>query len=449
MTSSELERLNAPPELEGVYPSEPEAELHLRDYLYVILKRRWLVVAITITALLISAVWTLRQTPVYTATALVQISRGKLDPIRGVTTYDVWVDYTEFYPTQENILRSYNMAYRVVESLRLWEHPFFNRGAEGRDPGPKELKGLARAVLSMLSVSQMKQTQLMQVSFTTPDPEVSALLANALVRQYVSFNSKTETEIAQDTVTFLSDQIERLEQEIREKEKLLRDYSRRDDIILMDQKEDIVFEQLKDLNQQASKARGELAAAEARYRGLEGADPSSLDDVQRNSKIVDLERRRAQLQEEVEKLSSKFESDWPELQRAREALEQVERRLGEETSDVAQKVVAVARIDYEAVRERERLLQQAHRGLQTDPIRAREQTGGSRSASPAAFRNGNECREGRGHGQCSPGGRGPRSRSSFRPQPSPQPDDGRPDRFMFGDWSRFLPGLLGYIHPHR
>jgi capsular exopolysaccharide synthesis family protein len=360
MASNELERVRIPPpELEGLYPPEPDAEVHLRDYLYVVLKRRWIVIAITITALAVSAVWTLRQTPVYTATALVQISRGKLDPLHGVTTYDSWVDYAEFYPTQENILRSYNMSYRVVESLRLWEHPFFNRGSEGSNPGPEKIKGLAGSVLSMSSVSQVKQTQLMRVSFTSPDPELSALLANALVSQYISFNSRTETEMARDTVTFLGDQIERLEEEIREKENLLRDYSQRDDIILMDQKEDIVFEQLKDLNRQAAKVRGEVAAAEARYRGLRDSDPISLESVQRSPKIVDLERRRALLQEELEELSSRFESDWPELKRARESLEQVELRLGEETNAVAQKVVEAARMEFQAVQERERLLQGA------------------------------------------------------------------------------------------
>jgi capsular exopolysaccharide synthesis family protein len=211
----------------------------------------------------------------------------------------------------------------------------------------------------MLNVSQMKQTQLMRISFTTPDPEVSALLANALVRQYISFNSSTETEMAQNTVTFLSDQIERLEEEIREQETLLRDYSRRDDILLMDQKEDIVFEQLKDLNQQVAKVRGELATAEARYRSLRDADPASLGEVQKSAKIVNLEKQRADLQEQVERLSAKFKSDWPELERAREALVQVEARLEKEAQVDAGKVVETARLDYESVRERERLLRRA------------------------------------------------------------------------------------------
>jgi capsular exopolysaccharide synthesis family protein len=356
MDPSELSRDNSNSDLEPLY--SPEPEVHLRDYLYVILKRRWIVIAITIAALGISAVKNLRQQPRYSATAIVQISRGKLDPFHGVTTYDSWVDYAEFYPTQVSILKSYNLAYRVVESLELWKHRLF-RKKDGGEPSPRELERLAGAIISMLEVSQKKDTQLMEVSFTTLDPELSAQLANTLVSQYISFNSKKETEIARESVSFLADQIERLESEIQENERLLREYSQRDDVLLMDQKEDIVFVQLKSLNQQLSSVEGELAAAEARYRSLEQASPTSLAEVQKDTRIQNLDRRRAQLQERIEELSSEFKQDWPELQRDKEALLQVEQRLGKEIGDVARKVVEAARIDYQSVLEREKLLQKA------------------------------------------------------------------------------------------
>ncbi len=356
MDPSELSRANSNPDLEALYPPEPE--VHLRDYLYVVLKRRWIVIAVTLAALGISAVKSLRKQPQYSATAVVQISRGKLDPFHGVTTYDSWVDYAEFYPTQVNILKSYNLAYRVVESLELWQHRLFREGGGG-DPSPRQLEHLAGTVISMLNVSQMKDTQLMEIGFTTLDPELSAQLANRLVSQYISFNSKKETEIARESVSFLADQIERLEGEIQDNEKRLRDYSQRDDVLLIDKKEDLVFAQLKSLNQQLSSVQGVLATAEARYRSLQQANPASLGEVQTDAKIQNLDRRRALLQERIEELSSEFKQDWPELQREQEALLQVEQRLGREIDDVARKVVEAARIDYQSVLERERLLQKA------------------------------------------------------------------------------------------
>ncbi len=367
---SELFRSNSTSDLEEL---PPEPEVHLRDYLYIVLKRRWIVIAITLAALTFSAVKNLRKPPLFSSTAIVQISRGKLDPFHGVTTYDSWVDYAEFYPTQVNILKSYNLAYRVVESLQLWRHPLFKKG-DSSDPSSRQLEHLAGAVTSMLDVSQMKDTQLMRVSFTTRDPELSAQLANTLVSQYISFNSKKETEIARESVSFLSAQIERLEGEIQENEKRLREYSQRDDIILMDQKEDVVFVQFKDLNQQLSRIQGELATAEARFLSLQRADAAALEEVQKSAKIQNLDRRRASLQEQIEELSSEFKPDWPDLQRAKEALEQVEQRLQGEIRNVAQKVVAAAQIDYQSVLERERLVQKAVDGKKQEAQRLNKLT---------------------------------------------------------------------------
>ncbi len=357
MAQSDKVRPKESLELEDIYPPEPE--VHLRDYLYVVLKRRWIIISFVVVALAISAVKNLRKTPVYSATATVQISRGKLDPFNGVTTYDSWVDYAEFYPTQENILKSYNLAYRVVENLELWKHPLFGNASDSTDPTPNRLKHLAGVVLSMLNVSQMRDTQLLRVGFTTPDPELSAELANTLVGQYISFNSKAETEVARETVSFLREQIDRLEEEIQAKETLLREYSGRDDVIMIDQKEDIVFDQLKDMNDQVSVVRGELAAAEARHVSLKRADPKTLEEVQKDPKIQNLDRRRAALLEQVEQLSSKFKPDWPELQRTRDALVHVEARLDNEINEVARKVVDSAGVEFQSVLERTRLLEEA------------------------------------------------------------------------------------------
>ena len=138
MAQSDKVRPKESLELEDIYPPEPE--VHLRDYLYVVLKRRWFIIAFVVVALAISAVKNLRKTPVYTATATVQISRGKLDPFNGVTTYDSWVDYAEFYPTQENILKSYNLAHRVVENLELWKHPLFGSATDLTDPNTEAIE---------------------------------------------------------------------------------------------------------------------------------------------------------------------------------------------------------------------------------------------------------------------------------------------------------------------
>jgi capsular exopolysaccharide synthesis family protein len=342
-------------EPEGLDYYPPETETHLRDYWYIVLKRRWLILAVLTAVLGWFTVSTLMQTPMYTATAVLQIDRGKINIVQDVMIQDYWSGYTEFYPTQARVLRSRDLALRVVKQLRLWEHPYFTGGAK-LEPTDAKLENLSGAVLGMLDVSQIRNTQLMEVRFTTAEPELSADLANALAQQFMTFNSERESNMARNTAGFIREQVEKIQLEIQEKERLLQDYSQRQDLVMVDEKEMIVMRQLDHLNSEVTEARAARAAAEARYRSLAAADPGALLEVQSHATVAALRQEQAALEREVAVLASKFKDDWPELSRAKESLQEVEGKLAQEQRSVARKVVAAAQRDFREAQEREALL---------------------------------------------------------------------------------------------
>ncbi|HEY7818708.1 MAG TPA: polysaccharide biosynthesis tyrosine autokinase [Vicinamibacteria bacterium] len=342
-------------EPEGVeyYPSENE--IHLRDYWYIVLKRRWLILAVLTVVLSWSTARALMRTPMYSATAVLQLDRGKINLVQDVMIPDYWSGYTEFYPTQERVLRSRDLAQRVVKQLRLWEHPYFTGGAR-LEPTDENLENLSGAVLGMLDVGQIRNTQLMEVRFTSADPKLSAELSNALAHQFMTFNSERESNLARNTAGFIREQIEKIQQEIQQKEKLLQEYSQREDLVMVDEKEVIVMKQLDHLNDEFTEARASRAAAEASYRSTASADPGSLLEVQSHPTVVALRQEQAALEREVAVLAAKFKDDWPELKRAKESLALVKAKLESEQRAVARKVVAAAERGYREAREREALL---------------------------------------------------------------------------------------------
>src|SRR4051812_22660811 len=54
--------------------SESSFDLHLLDYWNVIVQRRWTIAAVAVTCVVIATVWNFRQTPLYSATASVQVA---------------------------------------------------------------------------------------------------------------------------------------------------------------------------------------------------------------------------------------------------------------------------------------------------------------------------------------------------------------------------------------
>ena len=247
---------------------------HAKEYVFVLLRHRWLMAVVFAGILAVTCVGTLLQTPLFKATALVRIDRGKINLVQDTTTDDARLGFREFYGTQRRVLTSRTLAQRTLDQLDAWGHPLLVSADDldvtsesGRD---KQIDRL----LKMLMVTHVRETQLIEATFITPDPDFSRDLANALVREYIAYSVETESGVARNTSSFIREQIEKLQREILEKEMQLQRYGEQQDVSL-EQSDDIVTQQLSDLHHELTQAQSKLAAAEARYVSLRQSDPAS------------------------------------------------------------------------------------------------------------------------------------------------------------------------------
>src|SRR3989304_3517226 len=105
---------------------EEEQAPSLLDYWRVLRKRRWTVGAILLLVVVTVMIGTLRQTPVYRATAVLQIDRESQNILNFqdfVADIDPW-DET-YLETFYNLIQSRSLAGRVVEKLQLDQSPEF------------------------------------------------------------------------------------------------------------------------------------------------------------------------------------------------------------------------------------------------------------------------------------------------------------------------------------
>ena len=86
----------------------------LRQYVYMVLKRKWLILGIVLAFFVLGGVRTLLQTPLYTATVRIQIEREPAKIVEGGTTSPIEAGSTDFLKTQYELLKSRSMAERVV-----------------------------------------------------------------------------------------------------------------------------------------------------------------------------------------------------------------------------------------------------------------------------------------------------------------------------------------------
>ena len=168
-------------------------------------KRKWLIVSIAAAILAIGAVRTLMKVPLYTATVRLQIDRNvaKIVNTEGVLPVENG-DY-DFMRTQYELLKSRNMAERVVSSLTLGDDPDLLKPRElsllglvtglfSPLPDRPVLDGSAASaaavgvVMGNLTVQPVMGSRLVDVSYSDTSPERAQRIANAYADAFMAAN---------------------------------------------------------------------------------------------------------------------------------------------------------------------------------------------------------------------------------------------------------------------
>ena len=333
----------------------PDPQVTIHSYFYTVLKRRWLVLSVVIATWVVSAIVTFVQTPSYKSTALIQVDGTRINLVQDVTIDDGRSRSADLYATQEKILRSRALARRVVNELELWKRPAF---ATSSAQSPEALsKSAVSKLRSMMEAVHIRQTHLMEISFMTPEPELSAELANALARHYIRFSVAEESDLARNTSSFILEQVGELRSSIREKENFLRDYARNHEVVMAESTDNnIVFQRLEELNRELTQAEASRAVAEARYRSVQTASPAAIPEVRNAASVKALRQTHDRLAEAVAAASTRFKADWPERQRLEASLEEARVRLDSRLSTEAERFREELRGAYLTARRRESLL---------------------------------------------------------------------------------------------
>ena len=136
--------------------------------------------------------------------------------------------------------------------------------------------GLVGAYLSMLEVKPVSGTSLVQIKFTTPDPALSARLANAHAFAYVRYGIDLRSQTNEEASEFLQQKLTELKERVEQSEAALNSYRRDKGIISVDDKQNVVVDRLLDLNKTLTAAEADRIALEAQVRTIRGRNSTSF-----------------------------------------------------------------------------------------------------------------------------------------------------------------------------
>ena len=333
-----------------------EKDIHLLDYWGVLVKRRWIIyTSLTILVVVVTLGSFLMQ-PVYTATTRLQIepSSPNILPFQEVVA-SAPDQRGDFYQTQYGLIQSRRVAREVIANLRLETHPDFSVKAAVKE-------GEARRIdifLKSLGVSPVRNSRLVDVSFSSHDPQVAARAVDEVAKTYIDFNSRAEYNTSEQATHSLERQTTSLQDEIDVKEKELQAYARDSGIVVLNEKQNISLKKLNDLNDSYTRAQAERIEKEAIYAALRDSRPEGTPEVMQSKLIQDLTAKSADLSRRYAEMSAKFKPDWPAMVRLRREMEETQARLLAERQGIYSQVLGAAESAYRAARNQEAYLSKA------------------------------------------------------------------------------------------
>ncbi|HEX5705398.1 MAG TPA: polysaccharide biosynthesis tyrosine autokinase [Pyrinomonadaceae bacterium] len=376
------------------------AETNVREYLHIVLKRKWLILSLVLVITSLVTIQAYREPSIYQGSSTIRIEAKQGSILQ--TGGGLVINPTDpnFWGTQLRLLQSPVLARQVVLTLDLPNNPDFlggqanggvfsslNRllGRERTKPGKAQgqntdadpvgenemqLRQLTAEQLAALEpyedaivagqvITPIEKTNLVVINYTHTNPQLAKQIADTLAEVFVHNNlerqelgmSKAELALAQQIATF------------QEKVKTERDqrfnFAKSNNLPLGPTSIDLEKERERGYSQQLLDAENRRRNLEAAYNAAKTADdPFTNPAVQQDEYIRKLRDKLSDLKEKREALLQIYTPEWPEVRKIDAQIKSTEADL----KKAPVQVLASMKRNFEAAQAQERSLIRAYEG---------------------------------------------------------------------------------------
>lgn len=357
-----------------------DATVDLMDVLGMLRRRKWLIMLVTALGTVAAAMLGMVITPTYTAKSAVmvdprQLQIGNIEQVlQGLTVN------TSTIATQIGLLQSETFLASVMDDLHLFDDPEFNPSLRPQPPAtvaalpsflqpvgqvlsylPSEwliASGLASQPEPLLesqapgvvrektidnftrNVSFLSdgQSYLIQVSFTSEDPEKAAVISNRISELYIQDQINSKLGATDKASGWLEQRLNELRIEVQKSDEAVQKFKTTNNIVeaggttLNDQ-------ELSDLNRELVTAQADLAAKQSKLRiirdmGGSAAALQSVGDVTASPMVLQLRQQQIELERQESQLRTLYGDRHPLIVQLKDEKAKVAAGIREEVSRV-------------------------------------------------------------------------------------------------------------------
>lgn len=352
-----------------------QSETNVREYLFVILKRKWLILSIILVVTSLVTIQAYREPSIYQGVTTIRIEPKQQSLLQSTQVVINAPTDPTFWGTQLRLLQNPSLARQVILTLSLHKDPTF-LGGQGqssiftslkrifsrekpvvtstpasaalpigedelheRQFTPEELARLEPyedAIVRGETVEPVPGTSLVTIRYQHTNPVLAQKIANTLAEVFVTNNAERLESVGSKAEVSLAQEIAKYQDRVKKEQDARFAFARERDLPL-------TSEPGSNLEQvRASTYSSQLLAAElerrkqlANYDAAKSApDPFAIPEVQKDERIIELRKKLTDLKDKETALLQKYTDEWPEVKQVRAQIKQIEGELTKAPAEV-------------------------------------------------------------------------------------------------------------------
>jgi chain length determinant protein EpsF len=278
----------------------------------IVLRARWrLGLTIMLSVVALVAAFTFLKTPLYTGTAAVVLDVKSPDPIAGVVLPGMNVP--GYMATQLNIIQSERVALRVINALQLDKDPVLKAQWQEATDGVGSFQSwLSDRLLLKLDVTPARDSNVIGIAFTSPDPARASAVANAWVKAFVDTTVDLRAEPAKQYNSFFDARGKQLREELEAAQQRLSAFFKERGIVANDERLDVENLRYAELSSQLVALQG-LANESSSRKGQSIGNGDRMQEVLNNPLVVALSTELAKQEARLTELNSRLGNNNPQV----------------------------------------------------------------------------------------------------------------------------------------
>ena len=239
-----------------------------------VLSRWWIIALIVGFAALATIGYLLTATKIYESRAVLQVQQQEQQVLSMDQVREDNPSTLDYVNSVVQALTSRNLLLRVIEANNLRTNEDF---APPRSQPYTDIE-LADILEKKVTVKLRRLTRLVEITVQDADPELARTLAASFVKEFLRENFSQRMTVSQVANDFLKEEAEKLKAKLEDSERKLQAYKEKNQAVSLDERQNIIVEQLKEINTKVTEAQSERMKLEADIEQVReiGKNPEEL-----------------------------------------------------------------------------------------------------------------------------------------------------------------------------